>query len=74
MDRSKHLIFPNDPYARPASDAAPIVVDVWHDADIVDADRLVVPAFHRSPDAVEQWRMAAFNWLAARRGYGGERS
>jgi len=56
MDRSKHSIFPNDLYARLDSDAAPIVVNLPHNADFTDADRLVAPAFHRSPDEVEQWR------------------
>jgi rhodanese-related sulfurtransferase len=56
MDRSRHSIFPNDLYPRLGSDATPIVVNVPHDADFTDADRLVAPAFHRSPDEVEQWR------------------
>jgi rhodanese-related sulfurtransferase len=56
MDQSKHSISPHDLYARLGSDATPIVVDVRREADFADADRLVVPAFHRSPDDVEQWQ------------------
>src|SRR5205814_8178080 len=44
-------------YARLGSEAAPIIVDVRPDADFVGAESLVTAAFHRSPDAVEQWRM-----------------
>ena len=57
MDGTKHSISPNDLYARLGTDAAPIIIDVRRDADFVDADRLVAPAFHCSPDQVEQWRM-----------------
>jgi rhodanese-related sulfurtransferase len=56
MDDRKHSISPHDLYARLGSEAAPIVVDVRRDDDFANADRLVVPAFHRSPDAVERWR------------------
>jgi rhodanese-related sulfurtransferase len=56
MDQSKQSISPYDLYARLGSDAAPIVVDVRRDDDFADADRLVAPAFHRSPDEVEHWR------------------
>ena len=56
MDRDKHSISPQDLYARLGSDAAPIVIDVRREADFADADRLVVPALHRTPDNVEQWQ------------------
>ena len=56
MDETKHSISPNDLYARLGTDAAPIIIDVRRDADFVHADRLVAPAFHCSPDQVEQWR------------------
>lgn len=56
MDGRKLSISPHDVYARIGTDAAPIIVDVRRDADLADSDRLVVPAFHRSPDDVEQWR------------------
>jgi len=56
MDQNKHSISPHDLYARLGSDAAPIVVDVRREADFVSAATLVADAFHRSPDAVEQWR------------------
>jgi rhodanese-related sulfurtransferase len=56
MDQSKYSISPHDLYARLVSDTAPIVVDVRRDDDFANTDRLVVPAFHRSPDEVERWR------------------
>lgn len=55
MDDYRHSISPHDLYARLGSDAAPIVVDVRRAADFDSADRLVIPAFHCSPDEVEQW-------------------
>jgi rhodanese-related sulfurtransferase len=56
MDDRKHFISPENLYARLGSDAAPIIVDVRRDADFAGAETLVVDAFHRSPDHVEQWR------------------
>src|SRR4030088_2971922 len=56
MDQDRHSISPQDLYARLGSDAAPIVIDVRREADFADADRLVVPALHRTPDNVEQWQ------------------
>jgi rhodanese-related sulfurtransferase len=56
MDRSNHSISSRDLYERLGSEAAPIVVDVRRDTDFVGADRLVAPAFHRSPDQIEQWQ------------------
>jgi rhodanese-related sulfurtransferase len=56
MDGNKFSTSIYDLYARLGSDAAPIVVDVRRDADFADSDRLIGPAFHRSPDNVEQWR------------------
>jgi rhodanese-related sulfurtransferase len=57
MDDRKHPITPHDLYARLGSEAAPVVVDVRRDEDFAGADRLVAPAFHRSPEAVERWRV-----------------
>jgi rhodanese-related sulfurtransferase len=42
-------------YAQLGSEAAPIIVDVRRDADFAGAETLVADAFHRSPDAVEEW-------------------
>ena len=36
--------------------SAPMVVDVRRPADFASADTLIVSAFHRDPDQVEQWR------------------
>lgn len=55
MDGNKHSISPHDLYARLGSDTAPILIDVRRAADFANADRLVVPAFHRPPDEVERW-------------------
>jgi rhodanese-related sulfurtransferase len=56
MDHPQNSISPNALYARLGSAAAPIIVDVRRDADFAGAEMLVADAFHRSPDAVEQWR------------------
>jgi rhodanese-related sulfurtransferase len=56
MDDRKHSISPEILYARLGTDAAPIIVDVRRDTDFAGAETLVVDAFHRSPDHVEQWR------------------
>ena len=56
MDDRNHSISPDSLYARLGSDAAPIIVDVRRDTDFASAEALVVDAFHRSPDDVEQWR------------------
>jgi rhodanese-related sulfurtransferase len=56
MDDRRPSISPDALYARLGSEAAPIVIDVRRDADFANAATLVADAFHRSPDAVEQWR------------------
>lgn len=56
MDPNKPSISSHDLYAQPGSDAAPIAVDVRRDADVAAGAALVADAFHRSPDAAEQWR------------------
>jgi rhodanese-related sulfurtransferase len=56
MDHGSDSISPQELYARIGSGAAPIVVDVRHDADFAAAHMLVLGAFHRSPDRVEEWR------------------
>ena len=54
--RTGHSISPPKLHAWLGTEAAPIVVDVRRDATFADADRLIAPAFHRSPDQVETWR------------------
>jgi rhodanese-related sulfurtransferase len=56
MDDRKHSISPHDLYARLGSEAAPIIVDVRREADFAAAATLVADAFHRSPEAIEEWR------------------
>ena len=56
MDGRQFSISPNALYARLGSEAAPIIVDVRRDSDFAGAQRLLLDAFHRSPDNVEEWR------------------
>jgi hypothetical protein len=56
MDDHKYFISPDALYARLGSEAAPIIVDVWRDADFAGASTLVADAFHCSPDGVEEWQ------------------
>src|ERR1700731_5429190 len=55
MDRDNHSISPRDLYERLGSEAAPIVVDIRRDTDFLGAERVVAPAFHRSPDRIDEW-------------------
>ena len=55
MDR-RNSISPDTLYAKFGSEAAPNIIDVRRDADFAGAETLVAGAFHRSPDAVEEWR------------------
>ncbi len=45
-----------DLYHRLGTASAPMVVDVRRPADFASADALIVSAFHRDPDQVQQWR------------------
>jgi rhodanese-related sulfurtransferase len=56
MDGHSHSISPHDLYAKLGSDSAPVVIDVRRAAAFANAERIIVPAFHRSPDEVERWR------------------
>ena len=56
MDAGKNSISSEALYARLGSVAAPIIVDVRPDIDFASAETLVADAFHRAPDAVEEWR------------------
>src|SRR5262249_30473505 len=55
MQQAAPSISPADLYARLGTAAAPTVVDVRRPADFAKADELIVSAFHRDPDRVEQW-------------------
>ena len=56
MDDRRHTISADALYARLGSETTPIIVDVRRGADFAGAATLLADAFHRSPDAVEQWR------------------
>src|SRR5258708_18284737 len=56
MEQPLSSISPAEPYARLGTPAAPTVVDVRRHADFATAGELIVSAYHRDPDAVEQWR------------------
>src|SRR3954451_23951649 len=45
-----------DLYDQLGTASAPMVVDVRRPADFASADALIVSAFHRDPDQVQQWR------------------
>ena len=45
-----------DLYDQLGTASAPMVVDVRRPADFASAEALIVSAFHRDPDQVEQWR------------------
>jgi rhodanese-related sulfurtransferase len=55
MQQVPPSISPADLYARLGTAAAPTVVDVRRPADFAKAGELIVSAFHRDPDKVEQW-------------------
>jgi rhodanese-related sulfurtransferase len=56
MQQALPSISPADLYARLGTAAAPTIVDVRRAADFATAGELIVSAFHRDPEAVEQWR------------------
>ncbi len=56
MEQTLSSISPAELYARLGTAAAPTVVDVRRRADFATAGELIVSAYHRDPDAVEQWR------------------
>jgi rhodanese-related sulfurtransferase len=55
MQQVPPSISPADLYARLGTAAAPTVVDVRRPADFATSGELIVSAFHRDPDKVEQW-------------------
>jgi rhodanese-related sulfurtransferase len=56
MKQALPSISPADLYGRLGTAAAPTVVDVRRPADFATAGELIISAFHRAPDEVEQWR------------------
>ena len=64
MEQAFPSISPADLYARLGTATAPTVVDVRRPADFADAGELIVSAFHRDPDAVEQLRWWTGGWAS----------
>src|SRR5712691_3126224 len=56
MDGSTHPISPTDLYARLGTVSAPVLVDVCPQDAFSTDDKLIIGAFHRSPEDVERWR------------------
>ena len=56
MERTLSSISPAELYGRPGTAAAPTVVDARRPADFATAGELIVSAYHRDPEKVEQWR------------------
>jgi len=56
MEQTLSSISPTELYARLGTAWAPTVVDVRRPADFATAGELIVSAYHRDPDKVEQWR------------------
>jgi len=56
MQQAPPSISPVDLYARLGTATAPTVVDVRRPADFAKSGELIVSAFHRDPEKVEQWR------------------
>ena len=56
MEQVLSLISTTDLYGRLGTATAPTVVDVRRPADFATAGELIISAFHRAPDEVEQWR------------------
>src|SRR5437763_7156654 len=56
MQQTLTSMSPADLYARLGTASAPLVVDVRRPSDFAKADEVIVSAFQRDPDDVEQWR------------------
>ena len=56
MDGKPSPISPNNLYARLGTASAPVLVDVRRQDAFGTDDRLIIGAFHRSPEDVERWR------------------
>src|SRR5215472_13298645 len=55
MEQTLSSISPAELYGRLGTASAPTVVDVRRLADFATADQLIISAYHRDPDEVEQW-------------------
>src|SRR5215475_1911565 len=55
MEGTLSSISPTELYARLGTASAPTVVDVRRPADFATAGALIISAYHRDPDKVEQW-------------------
>lgn len=55
MDGNYPSISSSELYAKLGTAAAPLVVDVRRDADFINANRLIVSAFHQTPEQVGTW-------------------
>ena len=56
MEQALPSISAADLYDRLGTASAPVVVDVRRPADFASAGQLIISAFHRDPDQVQQWR------------------
>ena len=56
MERTPSSISPDELYARLGTASAPTVVDVRCSGDFATAGELIISAYHRDPEKVEQWR------------------
>ena len=55
MEQTLSSISPMELYGRLGTATAPTVVDVRRPADFATAGELIISAYHRDPDKVEQW-------------------
>src|SRR5215470_12419195 len=55
MEGTLSLISPAELYGRLGTASAPAVIDVRRPADFATASELIISAYHRDPDKVEQW-------------------
>jgi rhodanese-related sulfurtransferase len=56
MDGSPTLISSNELYARLGTAASPVLLDVRRNDAFSTDDKLIIGAFHRSPEDVDRWR------------------
>src|SRR5438128_8321328 len=56
MDGSTPSVSPNNLYTRLGTASAPVLIDVRRQDTFGTDDKLIIGAFHRSPEDVERWR------------------
>src|SRR5215831_14069531 len=61
MEGTLSLISPAELYGRLGTASAPAVIDVRRPTDFATTSELIIPAYHRDPDKVEQWRKELSN-------------